>query len=216
MTVKSKIHSLLLPSLSSSILIGSISMFIVVSSAWSIFKNTSFMQEYLSANSSQSLSITQQSGSFDAINSAIFSSRILNEILYISVWATIGMLCYFIGVICISGTANIRLILQVSEKSQFSANGKYALYEAITRVVFRLFMFILLLLFTIFFMQVIIPIAVLIIKAGSEFSSLASGIYLLSGTLLLVLYMHVMLITLRLTYLRVRVFGAVDEIILDR
>lgn len=211
----SALSSLVHPSISS-LTVGAVAVvWLLTSSLWSVAKNAPFVRDYLGDASLQSTAITNASGSISALTDSIFSSSIFNQLTYVSLWALVGVLCYFMIAFLSVGASDIRTALSVSKSSKYNRNGLQSLRDLSVAFAFRFFMTILFIFSIIVLLQFIVPVASLTIKAGADFENFGSLAYIAAGAFLCGLYLHIQLIILRLLFLRVRLFNNVDELILN-
>lgn len=188
-------------------------LYIFASNIWVTLKNNSFIQQ-ISEVLKERKELLESSDTVTAIFSGdILDSKLLNEVFYILSWAFVGILVYFCYLILTKGFDEFMRMISV--RNIVSRNkSKYA-HDYVSRIFFRLFMLIILMFYLTMFLQVFLPVSISCIIAGSEFSSLDDFKYLFLGLVLLILTTHLFTILIRLLFMRIRVFGGIDDVILS-
>lgn len=188
-------------------------LFIFVTNIWPTLKNYSVIQQ-VSEVLKERRELLESSDIISAIFTGnVLDSKFLNEVFYILSWAFVGILMYFCFLIFTKGFDEF--IRMISIRNIVSKNkSKYA-QDYISRIFFRIFIFIILMFYLTMFFQVLLPVSISSILAGSSFSSLDDFKYLVIGLVLLLLTTHLFTILIRLLFMRVRVFGGIDDVVLN-
>lgn len=187
--------------------------YIFVTNIWPTLKNYSVIQQ-VSEVIKERKELLESSDIISTIFTGnILDSKVLNEVFYVLSWAFVGILMYFCFLILTKSFDEFMRMISI--RNIISKNkSKYA-HDYVSRIFFRIFVFIILLFYLTMFLQVLLPISISSILAGSGFSSLDDIKYLMIGLVLLILTTHLFTILIRILFMRVRVFGGVDDVILN-
>lgn len=210
---KNNIGILVKPSYTSTLITFIIVANIVITTFWSNFKHYQLSQQLVDGFDEVVKTISQASGSKDAFINSFFGSTQFNQGLYIVMWASVGILVYFMIVFLMKGMGSIGEVLSI--RNRLNIDKKLAFHEVVTRTIFRLLVICLTYIYLVILIQILIPVSVLCIKAGVNLKSASDLLYVFMGVLILVLSLHLVTILLRLIFLRVRVFGGSQELILE-
>lgn len=188
-------------------------LYIFVTNIWTTLKNYSIVQQ-LSELLKERKELLESTDIISTIFSGnILGSKLLNEVFYILSWALVGILVYFCFLIFTKGFDEFMRMIGI--RNLVSNNKSKYTHEYVSRLLFRSLIFITIMFYLLMFLQVLLPISISSIIAGSGFSSLDDIKYLIIGLVLLILTTHLFTILIRLFFMRVRVFGGIDDVVLN-
>lgn len=172
-----------------------------------------FLYEYLfGANSSAEL-VSSSKGVLTTINDAVLGNSALNKILFFAFWMLVGLVVY-IAIYAMSRSATTAAE-DIKESLYTNIRHDDAVKSIAVRTAVRASVIILWIMYSVAFVKKLAPFCIELARQGGSSLTLLSGwLYVLSGLLVLSVCLHVHVIFLRFTMLRVRVFdsgAAVEE-----
>lgn len=203
---------LVLPSFSSLISSLVLSIGIIFLAIWERLQSVPFLSQALQQIQDQVSKIVESESLQKDSLGVVIDSQLLNSVIYVLLWVFLGVLVYFVIAIFMVGFDDIKLTIRATSTDIKKKNA--LVNEFVIRSVFRIFILIIWLIFTIISFQILLPVAVSSAQVGSNFTGFESLHYFLFTVLLVVFSIHLHVVFMRLCLLKLRVFNQADDIIL--
>ena len=87
--------------------------------------------------------------------------------------------------------------------------------NSVSRITIRMFIVFVCVVFLVFCLQILLPVASLSVRAGAPAVTFEHWQYLFTAFIIIILSLHLCTILLRLLLFRIRVFGGADELVLN-
>lgn len=203
----SQIGNLISPSLLSGLLTIFLSLGVLAISLFSYTSGSGLIYDYLFGPNSSAELIRSASGSVDAFTNTVFGNSTLNKILFFCFWMVIGLIVYLILYLVFKGTSEAAQDIQ--EAGYVNSRGKELLRAIETRLAVRTVVIVIWAVYWVFFVKTLVPFSILSGRVGGAAFPAPNGwIYSGLGLIVLVLSIHIHLIFLRLTALKLRLFSS--------
>lgn len=208
--------SLLLPSLGSLVTSFILAGLFIGLSAWAHFARGGRIYSILYGENSAPELIEKSRSTVEAFSNTVFGNPTLNKVLFFVFWLIIGLIVYtiFTGL----GKYLSELKDVVVESRYVNAPRGATRQHMIIRLLLRLIGISLVFVYFVFFYNIFLPFAILCSRISfSELPNLNGWMYAGLAVAELMLSLHIMLILLRFTALRPRLFGgaSADEATID-
>jgi len=157
-------------------------------------------------NSSTEL-IQTSKGSFTEVTTNVLGNPILNKAVFYMFWMFVGLVVYTILSSLIRGATTAAEDIQESQNINDTKGENLKTIRS--RFLLRLIVLVGWLLYTIFFVKIILPYSVLTSRIGvSGFPTLIGCLYIFAGVIILFIGLHIHTISARLFVLKLRVFNS--------
>lgn len=199
------IRDLLMPSFASGSIILTIGLISYAVITFMTSKTSGMLYEWLFGNSSSASQIQTAESTLSVINDTVLGNELLNKLLFLVLWALIGIAAYvvFVGVNRQVKSAGEALEDIGGRNSRASEVRMTILRNLLLRLIFLACWGI----FIIFSVKIYFPFALLCARiGGSTLDQLSGWLFSLAGFVTFVLSLHLHLVFARLVALRTRLF----------
>ncbi|CAN5664766.1 hypothetical protein BH23PAT1_BH23PAT1_3850 [soil metagenome] len=175
---------------------------------------TGIFYEFLAGPAGSAILIEEAKGTVAAFNQTVFGNPILNQVLFLAFWMLIGLIVYSFIAAASAGFSSVHDYL---EQLRY-VNVKKKQYQAsvLTRLSLQLTALVIWGIYAIFFYKLILPFSLLSGRIGvSELSTVMGVGNLALGFVVLAASIHVHIVLLRLTSLRLRATGGWEDILTE-
>ena len=195
------------PSLFSNAVTLSLCAIILLTAMLSYSTRSGLIYGFLFGPNSSAELIQTSKGSFTDITANVLGNPILNKAIFYMFWMFVGLVVYTILSSLIRGASTAAEDIQESQNVNDTKGENLKTIRS--RFLIRLIVLVGWLLYTIFFIKIILPYSVLTSRIGvSELPTLSGWLYSLAGLALLFLGLHIHTVSLRLFVLKLRVFNS--------
>lgn len=147
---------------------------------------------------------------FENVFALIFGNKWLNKFVFMAFWALVGLIAYFL----FSGVERTRSTISSLKEQAHYQNTRRSQLEATIgiRLIITSFALLILGLFLVALIRILLPYAILSERIGlSGLDTLDGWFYLFLAMFTLLISFHVLVVLLRLAFLRPRLFGGDDD-----
>ncbi len=146
-------------------------------------------------------------------NEALFGGALLNQILFVFFWMSIGLIVYAL----INGIGSgVGGMVEQSKKRKY-INAATQKKERTTKILFQASFATLWIIYSVVFFNVLLPFSLLSAQiAFTEITTYEGALYALMSIFVILVSMHIHVVMARLSFLRLRLFGGAEDIMAYR
>lgn len=197
------------PSLFSGIITVLLSSIILGVATLSYANGSGIVYEFLFGENSSTELIQTSRGTFAAISNTVFGNPTLNKLLYFVFWMLVGLLTYILLYSLIRGASTT--MEDVEETNYVNVTRGETLRIFITHSVLHIAIVLCWFVYTLFFIKIFLPFSILSGRIGlTMLPGIQGWLYGLLGLIVLIGSLHIHVVLLRFSLLKVRAFGGED------
>lgn len=207
------IGRIVMPSYFSVAMIVLLTIYIFLTNMWQTASSYPVFSQLSNVLDERTGVFNKEEETFSILNSAVLNSAVLNNMVFLLAWAFVGVLVYVGFTILTKGLQHFEDFISIT--SAVNRSRWSSLTEIFKKIMLRTVITTVFVLFFVFFLQILLPLASLSIRAGAPASTFVHWQYLFTAFFMLILSMHLATILLRILVFRIRVFGGADELVLN-
>ncbi len=202
-----RFNLVLWPSLISGLVTVFISVAIIAAAVFSYISGNGLIYDYLFGPNSSAELIKQSRGTVATFSNTVFGNPTLNKVLYFAFWMLVGLVVYIILYTIFRSTSKVAEDINVATFKNAKINDILSNFGV--RLAVRCGVALGWVLYTIFFIKILLPFSILCARIGAaDFPSLTGILYGLLGLVVLVISIHLHLVFARLMALKVRLIDS--------